>query len=183
VATTTWADLMKSADDAGFSNTPPGTYDATVFSAEAKTTSNGKDQVVVRFQIVGGPNGGRKTAPRNLVVSPENPNALGFFFRDMRSLGLGNDFFAKEPSMQAIAAALVGRPCRIEVGTRVWNNEEREDIKRIMPSAPGGASVPVAPVAMPQPVVPQPVMPQPAADVPQTLAMVAADPSAPKLPF
>jgi hypothetical protein len=137
MATANWADLVKAAEDAGFSNCPPGTYDVKVVAAEAKQTSAQKDMIVVKFEIIGGPHGGRKV-PNNFVISPENANALGFFFRHMRALGLDSTYFNSNPPVAQVAADLVGKECRIEVGTRVWNGEEREDVKKIL--APSGAT-------------------------------------------
>jgi hypothetical protein len=165
MATANFNELLKAAEDAGFSNCPPGTYDARVVAGEARTTSAGKDMIVVKFEIVGGPHGGRKV-PNNFVISPENANALGFFFRHMRAMGLDSAYFSQNPTPQKVAADLVGRTCQIEVGTRVWNGEEREDIKKIMPpSAEAAAPAPVGAVDSP------------------SSPSVAADPMAPKVPF
>lgn len=165
MATARFSDLMRAAEDAGFSNCPPGTYDVKVVAAEAKSTSAGKDMIVVKFEIIGGPHGGRKV-PNNFVISPENANALGFFFRHMRALGLDNTYFGSNPSPQQLAQDLVGRTCRIEVGTRTWNGEEREDVKKIMPSA--GVPAPSVPVTD---------------NVPAQMPSMAADPMAPSVPF
>jgi hypothetical protein len=124
--------------------------------------------IVVKFEIVGGPHGGRKV-PNNFVISPENANALGFFFRHMRALGLDSAYFSQNPSPQQVAAALVGKNCQIEVGTRTWNGEEREDVKRILPPTVG--ATPAAPAAPVQGVAPASVMTK------------AADPMAPEVPF
>lgn len=167
MASANFADLLKAAEDAGFSNCPPGTYDVRVAEGTAKTTGAGKDMIVVKFEIIGGPHGGRKV-PNNFVISPENANALGFFFRHMRAMGLDAAYFSQNPSPQKVAADLVGKTCRIEVGTRVWNGEEREDVKKIMaPSTDGSAPAPA----------PAPVEAAPAAPAP------VADPMAPNVPF
>jgi hypothetical protein len=63
----------------------------------------------------------------------------------------------------------VGRTCRIEVGTRVWNGEEREDIKKIMAPVADGAA---APGPMPAVALQGPVS-----------APAMADPMAPEVPF
>lgn len=168
MATANFSDLLKAAEDAGFSNCPPGTYEARVVAGEAKSTSAGKDMIVVKFEIIGGPHGGRKV-PNNFVISPENANALGFFFRHMRALGLDAAYFSQNPSPQQLATDLVGKVCQIEVGTRVWNGEEREDIKSIKPVAAGAAT--------PGPVAD--VMSKPAAATP----VGVADPMAPNVPF
>lgn len=169
MANASFADLLKAAEDAGFSNCPPGTYDVKIVAGEAKATSAGKDMIVVKFELIGGPHGGRKVS-NNFVISPENANALGFFFRHMRALGLDNAYFAKNPAPAQVAADLVGRTCRIEVGTRVWNGEEREDVKKILP--PDGAT----PGNVTPSVASSPVMPG------QNVS-AAADPMAPNVPF
>lgn len=165
MASANFSDLLKAAEDAGFSNCPPGTYEVRVAEGVAKTTSAGKDMIVVKFEIVGGPHGGRKV-PNNFVISPENANALGFFFRHMRAMGLDAAYFSQNPAPQKVAADLVGKTCRIEVGTRTWNGEEREDVKKILPSETGAA---------PTPAVQAPVAAAPSAP--------AADPMAPDVPF
>jgi hypothetical protein len=168
MATANFADLLKAAEDAGFSNCPPGTYDVRIVEGVAKTTSAGKDMIVVKFEIIGGPHGGRKV-PNNFVISPENANALGFFFRHMRAMGLDSAYFSQNPSPQKLAADLVGKVCRIEVGTRVWNGEEREDVKKIMPPSQGAAPAPTVP-AVTTPTAP-------------AAPALAADPMAPEVPF
>jgi hypothetical protein len=168
MAQANFADLLKAAQDAGFSNCPPGTYDVQVVKAEAKTTASGKDMLVVTYQIVGGPHGGRKV-PNNFVISPENANALGFFFRHMAAMGLDTQFFAANPSPQQVASALVGRNCRIEVGTRTWNGEEREDVKKVMAPTTGAAGAPIQ--ATPTAVASAPAIAK------------EADPMAPQVPF
>lgn len=161
MATANFNDLLKAAADAGFGNCPPGTYDVRVVKGEAKTTSANKDMIVVQFEIIGGPNNGRKVT-NNFVISPENANALGFFFRHMRAMGLDSAYFEQNPTPAQVAASLVGKTCRIEVGTRTWNGEEREDVKKIMPPVAGQAVA--APVQAPAP-------------------SQAADPMAPSVPF
>lgn len=168
MATANFADLLKAAEDAGFSNCPPGTYDVRVAEATAKTTGAGKDMIVVKYEIIGGPHGGRKV-PNNFVISPENANALGFFFRHMQAMGLDAAYFSQNPSPQQVATDLVGKTCRIEVGTRVWNGEEREDVKKVL--APlSGAETPAAPA---------PAAPAVDASKPAPVA----DPMAPNVPF
>ena len=54
MAHASFSDLLKAAEDAGFSNCPPGTYDVRVVAGEARQTGAGKDMIVVKFEIVGG---------------------------------------------------------------------------------------------------------------------------------
>jgi len=167
MATANFNDLLKAAQDAGFSNCPPGTYDVRVVEGTAKTTGSGKDMIVLKYEIVGGPHGGRKV-PNNFVISPENANALGFFFRHMAAMGLDTAYFSQNPSPQQVAAALVGKTCRIEVGTRTWNGEEREDVKKVLPPLAGQ---------------PAPVQDAVPTAVPALTVTKEADPMAPNVPF
>lgn len=166
-------DLIASAQDSGVSNTPIGEYDAKVATTEVKKTGGGKDSISVRFEIITGPLAGRKTAPRAFVISPESANALAFFFRDMRTLGLGEDFFSGNPPLETVASALVGKPCRIVVGTRRWNDEDREEITKIK-SPQHAAGAPPAPVITPA---------APATQMSQPPVYATADPAAPPLPY
>ncbi len=181
-------DSVKAAEDAGFSNTPPGTYGAKVFSAEATKTGSGKHQLKVKFEIIGGPHGGRKV-PNNFVYSPENGTALGFFFKHMRAFGLGNDYWVAldgayqtpEDGFKKAAADLIGRECQVVVGEREWGGEMREDVKDVRPPIGGAASAPS--------IAPSPFASASAVTIPQAAPVVppvtpvAADMQAPKLPF
>lgn len=176
MASANFKDLMKAAEDAGYSNCPPGTYDVRVVAVEAKSTAKGKDMFVVKFEIMNGPNGGRKVTNR-ITISPESAPALAFFFRDMRAMGLDAAYFATNPSVQKVAADLVGRTCRIEVGVQTWNGEEREDVKKIM--APVGGPAPTPSIA-PSPVATPAPTPAP---VPAAAPAIPADAAAPSLPY
>lgn len=166
MATFNWGDLKQAADDAGFSAVPAGPYNVTVKKAEAKKTGTGKDKINVQFTINTGPMTG-KTLFNDFVISPENGTALGFFFRHMKAMGLGPEYFASNPGLEKVAADLVGKSCEVDVGIRLWNEEEKNEIKGVKalgtPQAAGPtvAGVP-QPAAQPQP---QPVaqpQPQPA---------------------
>lgn len=172
-----WGDLTQAANDAGFSLVPNGTYNVTVAKAEAKKTSTGKDQIAVRFTIDDGPNA-KASLFNNFVISPDNGTALGFFFRHMKALGLGPDFFSSNPSMDQVAAALVGKKAQAAVSTRIWNEEERNQIDKIM--APLGGQVPSA--AVPTGGIPQPSVPVAKAAAPTPAPAPTAAVPAPSIP-
>lgn len=191
-----WGDLIAGADDAGFTAVPAGEYDAIVDTAEvAKTSGNNgapKDQIKVKFKVESGPHAG-KALFNNFVLSPENPNALGFFFRHMAALGLTREYFQGNPPLTQVAAALLGRRCRVKVSVRIWNEEERNQIDKILPpvggvtAAPAIAApgVPAAPVPgyVPAPgMVPATTAGIPAPPVPPTPTAYAAVPPAPSVP-
>ena len=189
MASFSWSDLRQAADEAGFTVIPAGPYAVTVKTAEAKKTGTGKDKISVRFTINAGPMSG-KSLFNDFVISPENGTALGFFFRHMKALGLGPDYFAALPAgdggLQKLANDLVGKSCEADVGIRLWNEEERNEIKGLKPLGTPTAAGSVSPgVPQPQP-SPQPqpapqAAPQPApAPQPQPAPATAVAPKAEK---
>lgn len=198
-----WADLQQAADDAGFTVLPAMKgVAAKVATAEAGKTSTGKDRIRVRFTLDGGPYSG-KSVFNDFTISPDSGVALKFFFRDMASLGLTQEWFATNPAVTQVAAALVGRPCLLDVIVDNYNGDDRNKVSRVYPPATGAAAAPTpgvlgtpptpgvagpVPSATPVPNVPTTPMPVAtpipaatpvtvAADVPQ------ADAAPPELPF
>lgn len=174
-----WGDLLKIADEAGFTPLPVGEYDVIVASAKAQATNSGKDSIVVQFRVVSGPQANRQIR-NQFTISPENPNAVGFFMRHMNALGLPREYFEQNPTMSQLAQVLLNRPCRIKVNHREFGGAVRDNVEAIMPPAsqitgvqPGVptapapaqmASAPVAPpVAPPAAPAAPPVSPAPPA--------------------
>lgn len=172
-----WDDLLKIADEAGYTLLPPGEYDVMVASAEAKSTNNGKDAIVVFFQVLSGPCAGRKIR-NQFTISPENPNAVGFFFRHMAALGLPREYFTQKPSLQHIAQALLNRQAHIKVTHREWNGQTRDNVAEITPIG----TTPQAPAQQPGPAFAGPAAPQPAPVPPAAPAAPAAPAPAPQAP-
>lgn len=165
-----WADLKQAADDAGFTVLPVlKDVGAEVATAEHKKTSTGKDQISARFKLTEGPYAG-KSVFNNFVLTLDNGAALGFFFRDMAKFGLTDEYFATNPPLAAVAAALVGRPCRLDVGIRKWNGEERNEVNAVRPPSGGvtpvPASTPGAGYGVPTPSVPTPGISTPSIPAP-----------------
>ena len=181
--------LMEAAG-AGFTPVPVGDYDVQVASAVPKLTSNGKLQIAVQFKIISGPHAGRNV-PNNFVLSPENTNALVFFFNHMAILGLTKEFFQTNPSPESIAANLVGKSCRITVNHRNWQGTVRMDVKQILPLGAGGVpSMSVGPVSaqaippapQPQAPAPQPIAQPAIQQVAPAVGVAPAPPAAPAVP-
>jgi hypothetical protein len=192
MAAISFSDLLAAAGDAGFSLLPNGPYDVKVFAVEAKKSGKGKDMFAIQYEILTGPHMGRKIK-NNMTISPESPMALGFFFREMKAMGLPAEFFQTNPTPQVVAATLVGKVCRIEVGKGSFNDEERDEVKKVMPPLGGAAAAPVM-AAAPQPkaqpkaqLVAQtpPPAPVPVAvdEAPTTSEYMSADENAPALPY
>jgi hypothetical protein len=187
VATFNWQDLTKVADDAGFSVVPANTYDAEVVTATADKTGGGKDKFKVRFKITTGPHANQSLF-NDFVISPEVPNAMGFFFRHMAALGLSREYFNANPTLSTVAAALVGRQCRLKVIIDVWNEQERNKVVGVLPpeGGPVAAPMPSASGAVPMPGVPgvTPSLAVPAMPLPMPSPVVTATNAAPPaLPF
>lgn len=166
-----WSDLLNDAEDS-FEPVPAGDYDLKIIKSEATLSKSGKSMWKICTEVLEGPYAKRKIWGQ-LTLSPESPTALGIFFRQMKALGLTQDYFAQDPSDSHVASALVGRQFRGQVGVRTWQGQERNEINNYtaLSSAPNAA--PSAPV-IPQPgqgsgsapaaaVAPSPTTPPPAA--------------------
>lgn len=181
--TVNFGELLQQSAGA-FAPVPQGQYDVVISSAEATKSSTGKTMFKVKYKIVGGPNNDRQVF-NNVTLSPENPNALNYFFRDMKNMGLTQEFFAASPSPDSVASALLGKRCRIQVNHREYNGEMRDNVEKILPSVGGPAtpaapSVPSAPPAAPAaaaPVPTVPAVPQAAAPAPPPAIPAPANPA------
>lgn len=128
-----WGDLVKDAGESAggnFEPLPNGDYDFKVIEASSTTTATGKTMFKITCETQAGPYAKRRVWD-NLVISPENKNALGIFFTKMAALGLPRDFFmTNNPSNAQIESAMIGRVFRANVGTRVWQGDTRNEIKK-----------------------------------------------------
>lgn len=200
MTTTAWSDLLEAAGS-GFEALPAGDYDCQCTSAEATQSGNGKLMFKCIFTVTTGPHAGRKVW-NQFVVSPENPNALGFFFQHMAAMGLDRAYFAQNPPPEHVAAALLNRVCRLTVGIQQKGQYAgRNEVSKVSSAGAVAAAgmaagvpqalptqvqapMPGAPV-MPVPQAPAPVMPA-APQVPQPVMPAApqpvAQPQAPAMP-
>lgn len=142
-----WASLSKQAA-AAFDPVPAGDYNATITECTATTASTGKPMLKAKFRINGGPHDGRIVF-NNFTITADNPNAMGFFFRHMKALGLDADFFATSPSMPKVADAMAGRPATITVGIRQYQGQDQNELKTIKPGGSGPVGLLGAGTALP----------------------------------
>lgn len=162
MSTLNWGDLIKDAGEVGgsYEALPDGDYDLTVIEATAKVTASGKTMFSVKTQVEGGAYN-KRFVWDNLTVSPENKNALAIFFSKMHAMGITQAFFTTvpAPTNAAIEQILMGRKFRGTVGSRVYNGQKRNEIRRYysLGAAAGGAvaapiaSAPPAPAPAPAP--------------------------------
>lgn len=114
---------------------PPGRYTVKAIEATAGRTKAGdKDKIEVKFSVISGPHANRKIF-NTYTISPENNNALAFFFKHMLAFGLGSDFFASEPTIQQVAQALVEKTVDVDVIIDTYDNQDRNKIKNTLPSS------------------------------------------------
>lgn len=192
---------LQDAKGASFEALPVGDYDVEVAKADAVTSQNGKPMIKTTFRVVTGPYE-RRPIINQFVLSIENPQAVAIFFRHMKAFGLTEEWFAslgRQPSLDPVASALVGRRARLSLGHRDWQGETRNEVKAVKPytgappqagpatggplSGPpvgGPAPLPPAPgpVAGPTP----PSAPAPVAPSAPVAPPVSPPPAAPPLP-
>jgi hypothetical protein len=176
--TVSWKDLRKKADDA--TKPPePGWYTLECTKAEgAKAATSGKPMIKAQFKIVDGPAAGKTGIFNNFNITTDNDFAMSIFFRHMAAFGLDENFFNTDPSVDAVASALVGRRASVQLGQRPYQGQMRpqfEDVKKLDgfiqpgvvmggPSVPGPgnagiATTPSVPTVPTTPVVTTPTTP------------------------
>lgn len=129
-----WADLHKDA-----TTVLTGDFPVVITAATATQSSNGKPMIKATLKIESGTFSGR-TLYNNFNVTADNPSAMRIFFGQMSVLGLGTPFWNTSPTMEQVAAALVGRRAIVTVGSRQWQGTDREQIENWKPAVggPGG---------------------------------------------
>lgn len=142
MTTVNFTQVLKDAKTASFEALPVGSYDVEVEKADSVTSSNGRPMIKVQFKVIVGPHTNRKII-NNYVLVVDNPTALAIFFRNMKALGLTDEFFASlgaSGTLDPVAQSLVGRRARLKLKQREWNGEMRNEVEQTMPftGAPGG---------------------------------------------
>lgn len=163
-----FSQLQKMAEESGIGQPiPAGRYTVKAVEATAEKTKAGdKDKITVKFSVLDGPHANRKVF-NQYVISPDNPNAIAFFFKHMAAFGLTGDFFASEPSMSQVAGAIKDKVVDVDVIIDNYGGEDRNKVKNTYPSSTSPASAVSAPSSDPFRVSQQPVIPaDPPADVP-----------------
>ena len=182
--TKSWQELLTDAGDSGgtFEVMPEGDYDFVVKEAKAQTASTGKQMFVMKAEIQGGPHNSRLVW-HNFVLSHENPAALGYFFRNMATLGLTAEYFKQNPADHHVADALIGRRFRGQLGIKKYQGQDRNEIKSFFPASGAGLGAPPQITAPPAPpIAAAPPPPPPPAPAPTFAAPPPAAAPAPPPP-
>lgn len=181
MTTVNFSELYASAGSAvsanNFEPLPDGDYELKVIEASSATTSTGKLMYKVTNEVQGGAFDRRRVWDQ-LVITPENPKAMNMFFMKASSiLGVGQEFWKANPTPAQVEQALLGRSFRATLGTRTYNGNRSNEIKRYYPgaatavaaavpaAAPFAAAPAPAPAAAPAP-APAPASPVTTADTP-----------------
>lgn len=120
-----------------------------------KATSSGNPMIRLSAKVEGGPDEG-KIAYVNLVFPFDNPRAMKMTLRRLNGLGISAELLkAENPSIEQIAAKLIGRSSTGTVSHREWNGETQNDVD-FMSSGGVPNVVPDAP-SIPRPDIAEPV--------------------------
>lgn len=162
MATIPFDNLIENAEEVSTEAVPKGKYPSRVAETEWVKTKTDKDMLKVTFEIAVGPNKGRKLYS-NLTISPESPKALGFFFKDMETLGVTKAQLAANGADWA-AEEIIGNLVELVVEHREWQGRAQADVKWINTCKEDVASAP--PTGNGPPPVDAPPTAPPAGDTP-----------------
>lgn len=167
--------LVAKAAESGtsFDLIPAGPYVGKIIESEYLLSKGGKPQIKTRWEVVAGPHAGYKGIWNYFTLTIENPNAVAIFFRQLKTLGITQEFLDalsdldNETAVKHIAGALEGR----HAGLKLIQDTEYNNVKvdRINPvpqefaglatgaaAGPGGfgTAAPAAPVVPATPAAP-----------------------------
>lgn len=158
MASTTMADLLKQAEDAGISSYAPEngqTYDLEVIGANAGRTKNGDPKFGVHLRVIAGPDSGKSFWTNyNLRAVKANgePNSMGLAltFKDLALLGAPSEVIAgwdvdAADASEKVAAALKGTRVSAEAAV----SGDFVNLKKIKPLSGGAVPPPAAPAPAP----------------------------------
>lgn len=105
-----WDNLVEAAGEAGkaFEPLPVDNYNFVVSEAEVGESKTGKKSIGITAIVENGPYAKRKVW-NTWYISPDSPNALAYFFREMAIFGLTLDFWKSKPSDELIVSNLVNK--------------------------------------------------------------------------
>lgn len=165
MSSSSFGSLVKKAQEQGssFDLIPAEVYTAKIIESEYKLSSGGKPQIKTRWEVVQGPHAGYKGLWNYFTLTIDNPNAVSIFFRQLKALGITQEFldalseFDNETAVKQIASALEGRAASIKVKQDLeYNNMKIDRINPLPADFVGGGTVaapnaPFAPAASPAP--------------------------------
>lgn len=153
MSSSSFGNLVKKAAESGtsFDLLPAGPYVAKIIESEYKTSNGGKPQIKTRWEVVVGPNAGFKGLWNYFTLTIENPNAVAIFFRQLKTLGITQEFLDalseldNETAVKHIAGALEGRMAGIKVTVDTEYNNNKIDRINPVPQEFAGLATGAAP--------------------------------------
>lgn len=153
MSSSSFGSLVKKAAESGtsFDLLPAGPYVAKIIESEYKLSNGGKPQIKTRWEVVVGPNAGFKGLWNYFTLTIENPNAVAIFFRQLKTLGITQEFLDalseldNETAVKHIAGALEGRHAGIKVTVDTEYNNNKIDRINPVPQEFAGLSNGAAP--------------------------------------
>jgi hypothetical protein len=138
MAEKSWDEMIeeseKSSGNTGdFEPLPDGEYEFLVIESRFQFSRNGKKMWVITGEVQDGPYQ-RRRVWNNIVLSDDNPDAMRFFFDNMKKMGISKDFFRGHPSNSEVEKALLGRRFRATIGKRVWEGKTSNEIRKFYTS-------------------------------------------------
>lgn len=98
---------------------PEGTHKAKVVRAVPKMTSNGKHMFSLKWE-----DDFNRSAWQNIIISPESPKAMAFFYRQMAVFGLTQAMVeADDTTPDDIAAEMNGTEALVTVENEAYNGK------------------------------------------------------------
>lgn len=148
-----WSERRKEADAEGAKFAPlvPDRYSFVIVDDAKVEEKDGN----ARFKINPAVESGERAKARvfHTFYVSEKPAGMRYFFEQMDAVGLGNDFFDRDPSNEQIAKALKGRRFTAEVFNDEWEGKVNQKLRKFAPavgSAPaagGPGAGPAGPAA------------------------------------
>jgi len=158
-----WGSELDKVDEATKPISEGGHTFRIVEAKPTKASSSGNPMIRLSAKVEGGPDDG-KVAYVNLVFPFDNPRAMKMTLRRLNGLGVSADLLkAENPSIEQIAAKLIGRSAGGTVTHREWNGEVQNDVDFMGSGTPSG--VPDAP-SIPKPDIPEAAAPTPTVPTP-----------------
>lgn len=174
-----WSAKIAEAQKApSFKELDEGTYNFVINDAGKVGEYNGVEQISINPSVESGPRTGSRLF-HNFNFPDDNPQVLRIVFEQFQALGLGDEYFTSEPSMEQVAQALKGRRFTADV---VHSKSNRDPSKTfvnlrnfkpsVSPSTISGPAGPAGPSAGPAGPMGGPGMgaPAPQAQAPQPQA-------------
>lgn len=134
-----WDSLLEAAGDAGkaFEPLDDAAYNFVITKPEIGQSKTGKKSIGITAIVESGPNAKRRVW-HTWYISPESPNALAYFFREMEVLGLPREFWASKPSDEQIISSLNNRRFVGTTKVEEYNGKKKNVIDNF--AAPVGAA-------------------------------------------